>query len=80
MASSSKSRPLRSPVWEYFEIVGKRFAASCAATITLVAYHGGTTSIQSHLLSHHPDKYGESSKESWSQCKLDSFVHGKTVA
>ena len=34
--------------------------------------------MQSHLSSHHPDKYaGESSKESQSQRKLDSFVHAK---
>jgi len=25
---------------------------------TTLAYHGGTTSMQSHLSSHHPDKYG----------------------
>ena len=42
------------------------------ATTTL-AYHGGTTSMQSHLSSHHPDKYGESSKGKC-QHKLDSFV------
>jgi len=40
MASSSKScvksRPLRSPVWDYFEISGnKRFAASCACHLPL---------------------------------------------
>ena len=51
-------------------------ATSPPATTTL-AYHGRTTSMQSHLWSHHPDKYGESSKESWSQRKLDSFVHAK---
>ena len=33
--------------------------------------------MQSHLSSHHPDKYGESSKERQSQCKLNSFVHAK---
>ena len=34
--------------------------------------------MQSHLSSHHPDKYaGESSKESQSQRNLDSFVHAK---
>ena len=33
--------------------------------------------MQSHLLSHHPDKYSENSKESRSQHKLDSFVHAK---
>ena len=49
----------------------------CApATITL-AYRGGTMSMQSHLSSHHPDKYGESSKGSRSQRKLDSFVRVK---
>jgi hypothetical protein len=33
--------------------------------------------MQSHLSSHHPDKYGESSKGSGSQRKLDSFLHTK---
>ena len=33
--------------------------------------------MQSHLLSHHPDKYDESSKGSWSQGKLNRFVRMK---
>jgi len=33
--------------------------------------------MQSHLSSHHPDKYSESSKESRSQRKVDSFVPAK---
>ena len=78
---ASKSRPLRSPVWAYFEIVGEK-KVRCKLCVppatTTLAYHGGTTSMQSHLSSHHPDKYaGESSKESQSQRKLDSFVHAK---
>ena len=38
MASSSKSRPLRSPVWEYFEIVGEKVCCKVCvplATTTL---------------------------------------------
>ena len=80
MASSSKSRPLRSPVWDYFEIVGEkkvRCKLRMPPATTTLAYHGGTTSMQSHLSSHHPDRYGESSKESRCQRKLDSFVHAK---
>ena len=76
----SKSRPLRSPVWEYFKIVGKKklHRKWCAPLVTTtLAYHDGTTLMQSHLLTHHPDKYNESSKESGSQCKLDQFVHAK---
>ena len=78
---ASKSRPLRSPVWAYFETVGEK-KVRCKLCVppatTTLAYHGGTTSMQSHLSSHHPDKYaGESSKESQSQRKLDSFVHAK---
>ena len=78
---ASKSRPLRSPVWAYFEIAGEK-KVRCKLCVppatTTLAYHGGTTSMQSHLSSHHPDKYaGESSKESQSQRKLDSFVHAK---
>lgn len=73
----SKPRPLRSPVWDYLEIISEKMVRCklCVppATTTL-AYHGGTTMVQSHLLSLHPDKYGESSKGSGSRCKLDSFV------
>ena len=80
MVSSSRSRPLRSPVWDYFEIVGEK-KVRCKLCVppasTTLAYHGGTTSMQSHLSSHHPDEYGESSKGSGSQRKLDSFVRAK---
>ena len=58
--SCVKSRPLRSPVWDYFEISGDK-KVRCKLCVppaaTTLAYHGGTTSMQSHLLSHHPDKY-----------------------
>ena len=86
VASSSKSshsRPLRSPVWDNFEVVGEkkvRYKLCVPPATTTLAYHGGTTSMQSHMLSHHPDEYGESSKESQSQRKLDSFVHAKKCA
>ena len=66
MASSSKScvksRLLRSPVWDYFKVFGDK-KVRCKLCVppaaTTLAYHGGTTSMQSHLSSHHPDKYGE---------------------
>ena len=76
----SKSRPLRSPVWEFFEIVSEK-KVRCKLCVppatTTLAYYGGTTSMLSHLSSHHPDKYDESSKGSGSQCELDSFVCAK---
>ncbi len=76
----SKSRPLRSPVWDYFEIVGEK-KVHCKLCVppatTTLAYHGGTTSMQSHLSSHHPDKYAGESKGSGSQRKLDSFMRAK---
>ena len=69
------SRSKRSPVWDYFETVGeKKVRCKLCVPPTSLAYHGGSTSMQNHLLSHHPDKYSESSKESGSQRKLDSFV------
>ena len=80
VSMAGKSRSLRSPVWDYFEIFGEK-KVRCKLCVppaaTTLAYHGGTTSMQSHLSSHHPDKYGESSKGSGSQCKLDSFVRPK---
>jgi len=59
MASSSKScvksRLLRSPVWDYFEISGDK-KVCCKLCVppaaTTLAYDGGTTSMQSHLWSH----------------------------
>ena len=80
--SCVKSRPLRSPVWDYFEISGEKVHCKLCvppATTTL-AYHGGTTSMQSQFSSHHPDKYGESSKGSRSQHKLDSLLYTKCPA
>ena len=62
---ASKSTPLRSPVREYFEIVGEKKVRCklCVPPVTTtLAYHGATTSMQSHLSSHNPDKYDESSK------------------
>jgi len=59
MASSSKScmksRPLRSPVWDYFKISGDkkvRCKLCMPPAATTLVHHGGTTSMQSHLSSH----------------------------
>ena len=55
MASSSKScvksRPLRSPVWDYFEISGlkKVHCKLCVPPAATTLAYGGTTSMQSHL-------------------------------
>ena len=81
---ATRSRASRSPVWDYFELVGEK-KVRCKLCVppaaTTLAYHGGTTSMLSHLSSRHPDKYGESSKgssPSGSQRKLpDSFVRAK---
>ena len=38
MASSNKSRPLRSPVWEYFEIVGEKVC--CKVPVIVHSFSG----------------------------------------
>ena len=79
---AAKSRQLRSPVWEFSETVGEKKVRCklCTPPVsTILAYHGGTTSMNSHLTSHHlDDKYAHVAKGSdtnKSQRKIDSFVH-----
>jgi len=46
-----------------------------SAKLYYLRYHGGTTSMQSHLMNHHPDKYVYmSGKDSKNQRKIDSFM------
>ena len=50
----SCSRCLRSPVWDHFKkITGKKVKCKCCEAV--LAYHDGTSSMNSHLLSHHSD-------------------------
>ena len=52
MASSARSS--RSPVWDHFEKTSNK-QVKCKACNAVLAYHGGTSSMKSHLLSRHPD-------------------------
>ena len=57
---------------------GKEGAMQIVYSTKFLVYHGGTTSMQSHLMSQHPDKYVytsmyKSSKDSKIQCKIDQF-------
>ena len=71
------TRKLRNQVWEYFELVEPKKVRCklCVPPITTVlAYHGGTTSLKNHLTSRHPDKYQEKAGPSHQQHSLESFV------
>ena len=46
----------RSPVWDHFEKIDDK-KVKCKLCLAVLAFHGGTTSMQSHLLSRHPDEY-----------------------
>ena len=62
MAKMASTRKLRSAVWEYFDTVDVRIGRCklrAPPTCAIVAYHGGTTLMKSHLTNHHPDKYEE---------------------
>lgn len=77
----TSSRRLRSPVWDYFEKIGEKSVKCnlCVPKPTVLAYHGGTSSMQSHLLSQHPDKY-QASADSSSTSKnrtMSDFVVSK---
>ena len=51
---ASCSQRLRSPVWDHFEkITGKK--VKCKHCEAVLAYHGGTSLMNNHLLSHHQD-------------------------
>jgi len=71
----------RSHVWEFFEATGEKKVQRKLCTppnSTTLVYHGETTSMQSHLMSQHPDKYvytsvHKSGKDSKSQHKIDQF-------
>ena len=74
VATMASTRKLRSPVWEYCETVDAN-SVCCKLcmppTCTILAYHGGTTSMKSHLMSYPPDKYEETSQaKTGSQCSL----------
>lgn len=75
------TRKLRSSVWEYFDTVDAKrvcYKLCTPPTCTILAYHGKTTSMKSHLTSHHPNEYEETSQaKTGSQRSLDSFVHSK---
>ena len=69
---ASCSQCLKSPVWDHFQKIDpkKVKCKSCEA------YHGGTTSIKSHLLSHHPQLCPADSNTSQSN-SMDQFVAPK---
>ena len=51
---ASCSRHLRSPVWDHFEKITDK-KVKCKRCEAVLAYHGGTSSMNNHLLSHHQD-------------------------
>ena len=64
----------RSPVWEFFEKNGEK-KVKCNLCESLLAYHGGTTAMQNHLSSRHPENIEPADKN---QCRITStFVSTK---
>ena len=58
------SKPLKSPVWEFFEkIDGNKVRCKfCGPPFTDLAFHGGTMPMQNHLVSKDPNKVSEGSQ------------------
>ena len=51
---ASCSQHLKSPTLDYLKkITDKKVKCKCCEAI--LAYHGGTSSMNNHVLSHHPD-------------------------
>ena len=50
----SCSQCLRSPVWDHFEKFTDK-KVKCKRCEAVLAYHSGTSLMNNHLLSHHPD-------------------------
>ena len=74
MASSRRQRSL---VWEYFVKIDEKSVKCklCVLTLTVLAYHGGTTAMLSHLTSQHPHEYRSPAAATSSKNRsMDEFV------